>query len=59
MMSTESHFTRKSPPWKKATNAGGDTICWLIIAGHLAVMFHRQNIIENHPQSLLGNVYTL
>jgi hypothetical protein len=41
-----SDVTRTFPPWKSGTKVPA---CWLIIAGHLEEMFHRQNIAESHP----------
>jgi hypothetical protein len=48
-MSTESDFPSKFPLKKSSTKANGFLVFWLIIAGHLEEMFHRQNIAENHP----------
>jgi hypothetical protein len=58
-MSTESDFTRTFPPRKSGTKASAVPVCWLIIAGHLEETFYWQNIAENHPLLLFGNVYTL
>jgi hypothetical protein len=42
-------FTRKFPPRKSSTKASGVPVRWLITAGHLEQIFHRQNIAESHP----------
>jgi hypothetical protein len=45
----ESDFTRIFPPWKSGTKASGVPVWWLIIAGHLERIFHRQNTAERDP----------
>lgn len=47
------------PLWKSSTKASGVPVGWLIIAGHLQEMLHKQNIAESHTLLLFSNVYTL
>jgi len=56
--SIESNSTRTFPPWKSSTKASGVPVCWLIIAGNLEEMFHRQSVAESHPLVFFGEVYT-
>jgi hypothetical protein len=59
MKSMEIDSTRTFPPRNSGTKASGVPVYWLIIAGKLEEMFHRQCVAESHPLLLFGKVYTL
>jgi len=43
-MSTDSDFSWTFPVMQSGAKASGVSVNWLIIAGHLEEMFHKQNV---------------